>query len=331
MRRLLLAVALILLTAGAPPTAAAGPAIKVGSSQTLGEAGLYLALEKGYFREQDLDVEIVSMQVGADTLAALASGQIDVAVTSIESGLFNAVGRGITVRMVAGAGYSLAALVARKQLVDGGELKTFADLKGRTLALPSPVSATHIFVDIGAQRAGLKRDDIQITYLSFPNVVPALANAKVDAGYLPEPFATRAVETGAGVRWLDPNQLRPNTLVTAWLYSERLLEREPETGHRFMLALLRGTRDYVNAVEKNQGRAEAVAAMIKHTRIKEPALYDKMIFPKVAPSGEVRMASLQETLDWFRTKGVVKAVVDLSKVVDQRFTTSALKRLGPFQ
>jgi NitT/TauT family transport system substrate-binding protein len=87
----------------------------------------------------------------------------------------------------------------------------------------------------------------------------------------------------------------------------------------------------VNAVEKNQGRAEAVAAMIKHTRIKEPALYDKMIFPKVAPSGEVRMASLQETLDWFRTKGVVKAVVDLSKVVDQRFTTSALKRLGPFQ
>ena len=323
----LLVLAAVLLLAARPM--AAPVAIKVGSSQTLGEAGLYLALEKGYFREESLDVEIVPMQVGADAITTLAGGHIDVAVTAIESGLFNAAGRGIPVRIVAGAGYSLAALVARKALVDGGTLKAFGDLKGRTVALPSPVSAHHIVVEIGAERAGLARDDVQLAYLSFPNMVTALSTGKVDVAYLPEPFAARAVETGVGARWIDPNQLRPNTLVTAWLYAERLLEREPDAGQRFMVALLRGTRDYVNAVERNQGRPAAVAAMIKHTRIKEPALYERMTFPRVAPSGEIRMASLQETLDWFRARGIVKSPVDLAQVVDQRFTTAAVKRLGP--
>src|SRR5262245_50738585 len=57
---------------------AADAKVKVGSSQTLGEGPFYVAMDKGYFRDEGLDVEMVAVRVGPDALSAVAAGEIDV-------------------------------------------------------------------------------------------------------------------------------------------------------------------------------------------------------------------------------------------------------------
>jgi len=325
--------ALLAVTLAFAPTttgAQAPASLKVGSSQTLGEIGLYVGIEKGYFRDLGLDVEIVPVRVGPDALAAVTAGAVDIVIAVPESALFNAFQRGVPLRVVAAGSYTIATIIARKTLVEGGQIKTFADLKGKSFALPSPVSPHHIWFEKGAARAGIRPDEVNLTYLSFPDMVGALANARIDAAYLPEPFATRAIDSGAGARWLDPNTWHPGMMVTIWIYSERLA-KDADKGGRFMVGLLKGTRDALRAIVTGAGRADMIAALAKHTQIKDPKLHEKIEFVKLAPDGEIRMESLKETHDWLVAKGLVKQPVALESVVDQSFVKHAVGRLGPYK
>jgi len=318
----------LLLTAGA---AEAQVKVKVASSQTLGEAPFYVAIEKGHFTAEGLDVELVPVRAGPEALSAVAAGEVDVATTIPDPALYNAFQQRIPLRVVAGASNTIATLIARKELVDSGALKGFADLKGKNLSLPSPVSMHHTWVDIGARKSGIAMSDINLVYLSFPEMMGALAAKRIDAAYLPEPFATNAVEKLGGARWFDPNTVMPGTAVTVWIYSERIAVKEPEIGRKFMVGLLKGARDFLDGTQKGKDRAGVIAALIKHTQVKDPTLYDKMELPAIAANGEIRIDSLRETQDWMNARGSVRVKVDLARIVDTQFTDYAIGKLGRYQ
>ena len=86
----------------------------------------------------------------------------------------------------------------------------------------------------------------------------ALSNRAVDLGYLSEPFATSAIDLGFAGKWREMSDLVPNHAASLWVYSQRLILEQPKAGRRFMVALLRGVRDYEDAYAKHQGRAEVV-------------------------------------------------------------------------
>jgi NitT/TauT family transport system substrate-binding protein len=325
-----------------PPATAAAPAptagalvppvdLKVGTPLTIGETPLYLAIEKGYLREQGLNVETVLLSTAEQMIPPLSAGQIDVGVGGLGPGLFNAVARDIKLRLVSfGAIHAPGRsswLVARKDLVDSGQLKDYADLKGKTLATPGGITVTHFFFDRARIRGGLAPDDLQYSALSFPDMVVALANGNIDVAFLPEPFASQAVENEIGVRWKPISDVAPNFPAVIWMYSQNLIDTQPEAARRFMVALLKGSRDYEDAIANNRGRPEAVAAAIKHTQIKDPALYDKMVFTQVPTSGEIDKQTLEEVAAWFRSQGAITEMPDLNKVVDTDFTTYAAQQL----
>jgi NMT1/THI5 like protein len=92
---------------GAAPAAAAGGAlevIKVGDVRVLNGGGLYVAVEKGYFRDQGLDVRLENLTGGADAVPFLATGELDLALGNVSVGLFNAFDRGADVKIIAPAG-----------------------------------------------------------------------------------------------------------------------------------------------------------------------------------------------------------------------------------
>jgi ABC-type nitrate/sulfonate/bicarbonate transport system substrate-binding protein len=268
-------------------------------------------------------------------IAPMSSGQLDIGVAGIGPGLFNAVARGLGLRVVAGAGTNAEGravyFVARKALVDSGKLNDYADLKGMTFASSSPVSQAQIVYEKALERGGLTLNDVQIVTLGFADMVPALGNGAIDLAYLIEPFAVRAVESGVGVRWRPASDVYPNYVAQVWMYAQHVADERPEVGRRFMVALVRGMRDYEDAVERNRDRSTVVAAIIKHTAIKDPALYEKMVYVKIPASGEVDVHSLQEDLAWFQAKGAVQDAPDLARVVDTRFTDYAVQRLGAYR
>src|SRR4051794_3157120 len=126
-------------TAAAPSTAVQplSPPVKVrmGALGIAPEAGLYVAQERGYFREEGLDVEFVPFRGSADLMAPLATGELQMGDGGPDPSLFNAVQRDIGVKIVghnalAGPGDASAALVVRKDLVDSGQFRDVPDFKG---------------------------------------------------------------------------------------------------------------------------------------------------------------------------------------------------------
>ena len=89
---------------GAPaaaPTASLGLAkIKIATTPSISNGGRYIADERGYFREEGLELEDVASDTSAQMLPSLAAGQIEIGAGGVAAGLFNAIAQGIPVRIV---------------------------------------------------------------------------------------------------------------------------------------------------------------------------------------------------------------------------------------
>src|SRR5262245_58671353 len=113
--------------------AAQAARVRLGELGILSGSGYYLAIENGYFAEQGIEIEPTRFNTTAEMTAPLAAGQLDVGTGATSAGLFNAMARGLDLRIVADHGYSapgrpVNALVVRRDLVDGGEFRSAADL-----------------------------------------------------------------------------------------------------------------------------------------------------------------------------------------------------------
>jgi NitT/TauT family transport system substrate-binding protein len=220
------------------------------------DAGWLIALDKGYFQEQRIELETTSFNTAAEMTPPLGAGQLEVGGGAPSAGLFNAVARGIALRIVADKGgtdrgFSYTALMARRELVDRGEIRGPADLRGRRVALPnrggvSPEAA----LDRLMQSVGLSNRDLDLTQVPFPDQPAAYAGGSVDAGMLIEPFVTLAAEQGTGTILLRQEEWYPDQQSAAIMFAEAFASQQQEVARGFVLAYLRGVRDYNDAFGK---------------------------------------------------------------------------------
>jgi NitT/TauT family transport system substrate-binding protein len=119
--------------------------------------------------------------------------------------------------------------------------------------------------------------------------------------------------------------------VAVLLYGPDFVNKRADVARRFMVAYLKGVRDYDNAFGKNIGRAEIVAILSKNTTVKKPELYEKMTMPGLDPDGAVNLDGMKADMQWFLSKGFLKEPVDVTKVVDASFVEFALKELGRYR
>ena len=312
--------------------------VKIGVFGIIAEAGLYVAQEKGYFKQEGLDVEFQRGMVGPDAFPALATGRIDAVGGSFGPGNINAVKRGIKVRLVAGLssyrkGWDSGFYLVRKDLIDSGKVKDWKDLKGLTLAVSSgrPSLGDYITLQV-LKKGGLTLDDAKIVEMPFTNIMSALKSGGIDAAHNAEPQATLAVDQGAAVKWHAASEYLPEGMTVAILqYGPSLLEQNPATGEKLMVALLRGARDYNKAFSPGgEGRAEVVQYLIKHTVVKNAAIYDRMGMSYIEPNGDLSVAMLNDQAAFYNKMGATEPI-DVATIADDRFTKAAVAKLGAYK
>lgn len=147
LRLLLLAVILLAAPVAGDVVQAQGSldAVTVGHLGFLSDAGIFIAIEKGYFEEQHIQVELRRFGSATDQVELLANGTLDIGSGALGPELFNAIARGVPIRMVAdkgslNPGFGFNVFVVRRDLLDSGRVKTAADLIGLTLGTESLVS-----------------------------------------------------------------------------------------------------------------------------------------------------------------------------------------------
>jgi len=310
--------------------------VKVPDIQAASEGGLYTAMERGYFAKQGLDIQLVPVQNSADQVALLATGDLSIGVGAPSPTFFNAVNNGIDLKyvctwVVQGKGDGTLGLYVRKPLIDSGQVKSIADLKGRTVALTSVAEPFQLTKMLAT--AGMTTNDVQPVGLGNSDQLAALTNGSIDAALILEPFGITAETRGVATRLLPAGDFYqgPATFVTA---GPAFARSHPEAVTRFLEAFMKGQREYQEAYYGDgKDKAAIVDILLKNTRIKDPAIYAaleaKQGMPRIEPNCTLPGAkAINEIQDVFLKAGSQQKRVKLSQMFEDKYAKAALKKIG---
>ncbi|MDB5407941.1 MAG: transporter substrate-binding protein [Rhodospirillales bacterium] len=313
--------------------------LNIGITNTATDVGFFIADKKGYFRDAGIEVSTMSFPSAAKMIAPLGTGQLDVGGGTVAAGLYNAVERGVQVRVVADKGsvtdkYEYSTLLVRKDLVDSGRYKSLRDLKGMTVAVAAQGAGSESSLNEALKKGGLKFSDANAIYLGFPEMLVALRNKGIDAGVTNEPTVTSAIREGVAER-ASPDPIYPGQQTAVVLYSEGFATKNKELAQKFMNAYIRAIRDYNGALigGKLAGpQAEEILSILtEYTAIKDRAVYADMTAFAVNPDGRVNTETLKNDLMFYRERGLVGTKVGVEQVVDNSFADEAARVLGPYK
>src|SRR5215475_2255856 len=326
-----------LANAASPAAAQTAPlnprvAIKLGPIGAVSDAGIFIAQEKGYFTDEGLDVELVSFKAAPQILPAIATGEVQVSGSAVTPALFNAFARGIGMKLVAdkgqvAKGFGFAAIVIRSDLTD--TVKDFKDLKGRKFAVMGKGVSSTAQLGKALELGGIEPSEVEFVELGLPEMVAALGNKAIDGATLLEPFITLATVRNVAVRWKGMEDFLPFTGQNGVIiYSQRFAEEQGEAAKRWMVAYLKGTRAYLDAVTSGADRDGVNAILAKHTAVKDVSLLGRIAPTGFDPNGRLEIKSLEADQDWFLKLGLQQGRADLSRVIDYQYLDYAVSQLG---
>lgn len=311
--------------------------VPVGISPVMSSAAMFIAKEKGYFRDEGIDVDINPFKAsGAKMVPFLATGQLFVGGGNINAGMYNAIAHDIPIKIVSdkgtvSPGHGYLALLVRKDHVDSGRYKGFKDLKGMTLAVTAKGVSQEIVTERYLQSVGLGLDDIKLVRLAYQDMNIALANKSIDATVQIEPFVAAAVKNGFAVRVAGDDEVYPNQQSAAIFYSPVFMEKHPKHAQGFMNAYVRALRDYNDAFEKGIGKDEIIRILTSHTKIKDAGIYAAVVPVGLSPDGMVNVQSLKDDARWYHQHGYLKQLADMEAIVDLSYARKAVQKLGAYQ
>lgn len=313
--------------------------VKLGIPRTISDAAFYACIHKGYLKQQKLNVSFVTFQAGSQMVAPLGSGQVDAATGGTSAGLYNAIARGIDIKIVADKssnmpGYCYMPLMVRKDYVDSGRFKSLADLKGLRVAEAGKGGCPGSTLNEALKSAGLTYDDVSHVYnMPYPDMAAALQNRAVDAAIVTEPTVAIALANGAAVRY-PSDQFYPRQNVSPLLYSGHFVKDRPDVARRFMVAYLQGVRFYRGACKDGRlagsNAEEMIDILLKETKVKDPKIYRSVTPNGCDPDGHLTMPSLEKDFAFFKDRDLLTGSIKVSDVVDTSFVEEALKVLGTY-
>lgn len=337
----LLALALAVQAAWpAVPTAAAQGMVRLrtGLLSSASDAGFYIAMDQGYLREVGIELDVTPFDSAANMVAPLGTGQLELGGGSHSAGLYNAIARGVNLKLVADKGsappgFGFQGLLLRRDLVESGQVRGPGDLRGRRVATSGQGITPEAALVRWLQREGLTLEDVQFTQLNFAEHGAALAQGGIDASVTIEPFLTRALDLGAATLYQRTDQLVPGYQIAEVIYGGQFMQEQPDVARRFMTAYVRALRFYNDALVRGDAakRQQVVDSMIRHTPVKDAALYDRMALPGLDPDGRMTISSLAEDQEQWLARGLQQQRITMDQLVDSSWIESAVQALGPYQ
>jgi NitT/TauT family transport system substrate-binding protein len=162
-------------------------------------------------------------------------------------------------------------------------------------------------------------------------MLTAMMNKALDGAMQIEPLITKGEEDGVHVIFKDPSDYAPRAQIAITLASPQFVTDKKEAAKRFMIAYIRGLRDYNDAFVKGKNVEETIRIMVKYSTMKDPAVWRKVRPVGLNPDGYADASGIASDLAWYREKGYFVGDVDLKKVVDHSLADYAVSVLGLYE
>jgi len=317
------------LIAGLPmPAIAMNRKIRVGALRFTSHSGSFVAVERNYFKDAGLDVELKFFQAAQPMAVAIASGDIDYAVTAVSGGLISLADKG-AIKVIGGALTEEAGIEGQKILASDAAFKAGlvspSKLDGHTYGMSTAGSSFHY---MGSQVAAKEGATIKFKPLQkIGAIIGALKSGQIDAWSIVPHIAKPLAKSGKVHIIGNISDYIPDYQVTTVFTSAKNAAEEKQMTKNFIAGFAKGVADYNAAmVDKTQGD-DAQAAMVdlihKYVYVSRPR-------EKAAPSiinGSMRLnegatlnvASIENQLAWFKSEGLVKSRVSMEVLVDTSY------------
>lgn len=330
--RALLAVA-VLLCALLPGRAnAQAEVVRVALNlSTYNNLPIFLAMDKGYFRDAGLDVQISGFG-GSSTaqIPRLARGDTDILALALGPAFFNQLAGGFNIKLLAALsaernGWNDTSwLVVRQDLWDSKAVRQLKDLRGKSIDGVAPGSPLDFLALTAIQQGGLGVDDVQFSekFRDPPNWLGALRNKAVDVQGAPEPIATELDAQKLAHKWIGLSNVAP------W-FNEGFIAASPgfaQDHHdavvRFLQAYLRAVRD----VQRSRGHwtPELIASVAKWTQLPEDTIR-QIPGPAYPGDGTIEGASVAKQEDFWQQRGLVTTELPPGAFIDSTSLQEAMR------
>ena len=213
-----------------------------------------------------------------------------------------------------------SAVVVRKS----GPVKTFADMRGRTVAIPSRFSDERLLIFRAMKAWGIKPGDIKMVEMAPPDVASALATGAIDAFSMGEPFPSQAEIGGYGRILFQAREYWPDYMSCILVVQQDLIDKRPEE----VQALVDGIARSGLWLDKSKPHREDAADFVgRFYYNQKPALLrwaltkplDRVTYTPLAPF----KADFDLVRDLMMETGVLNKKIDFNEYTDTRFSDGA--------
>ena len=306
---------------GAIAVAAALPAwgqdkVKVGVFPVSSSLPVFVAQDRGFFKDERIDVEIIRLIGGPPNVSGLITNQIDASsvLVTIEGMNANLKKPGVAMYISLNgqnAQYQMEQFVVRR----GVTARTLADLKGKKImSAPGPANVTMAKAVLAA--VGLKEGDYTIDQLDMGQHVNAMTAGTFDAGYTLEPNAAvmrkngvaTTLEAGVIAKYIlgDPSA---NAWVGGGVISTDFMKGRPDVARRYANAWLKAI-DFINSNPK-----EARKSLVKNTFTPDDVVETVPLvkFTRVSDLTNKDRIDVQTFIDYSTRIGTLEGRVDVNQ------------------
>ncbi len=316
-----------------PAPAFAGTKLKVGALRFTSHAASFVAFERGYFADEGLEVEFEFFQAAQPMAVAIASGDVDYAVTAISGGLISLAEKGAA-KVIGGAlseeeGIDGQKILASVAAFDAG-LTSPAMLDGKSYGITQPGSSFHYMGSKIAAKEGVKVSFKPLNKVGA--IIGALKSGQIDAWSI-VPHIAKGLAGAGKVKIIgNVSDYIPNYQVTTVFTSANNAANERAKTEAFLRAFSKGADDFNAALVDKTAGDDAATEMVN--LIHKYVYADKPIekAEKSIRNGAMRInagaalnkASVMDQLDWFKSEGMIKDSVTYETLVDDSYVKTIM-------
>jgi len=314
------------------PAAASVPAtqVKLGLLRLTSSAPLFIAMDKGYFKAEGLDVTPEWFDAAQPIAVATASSKVDVGATGITASLYNMAAKGQELGIVADKGreqkgFSSSALLANTEQYNAG-LTSIEALKGKRVGVTQKGSTFHYMLGRLLESKGLKLEDVTLVPLGkLSAVMASLESKQIDACILNEPNITKVNKAGYGKTVIQVSEVIPYQ--TSGIFYSAQFMKNTDAATRFMRAYSKACNEYYDSAlaQKDPQKLDEVVKIIAKY-VKSPEEDIKLGLPFIERDGKLLVSDIQTQIDWYKSHGLMEGELDAKKVCNTKFLDAALQK-----
>jgi NitT/TauT family transport system substrate-binding protein len=263
---------------------------KLGYMKIVDTTPMFMAMEKGFFKAEGIELETVPMAGGAVIVQGVTSGDLQFGWTNVIS-LYQAHVEGFDFKFIAGGATNVRGSNETHAIIVGKDspIKSAKDLEGKTVAVNTLNNIVHLMALAWVDKNAGNSSRVKFVEIPFPQMEPSLVAGKVDAISVQEPFAAVAARRPETRVLANPwGDVLPRFLIATWFASDKWIQKNRAVAQGFVRAMNRG----VDAV--NTDKDGARAAMIKWAGL-NPDFAGKIGLPQFDKA--IAEKDLQVTMD----------------------------------